>query len=103
MKRLADGTINKTKFDIAVENLIETCGFDKSESGSEAFVDLLLGCLFDVTDRIEISHASGLCWDACHDLAHELEKYSGSPCPNCAAEAKEEQTDLKLVEKDVVQ
>lgn len=100
MKLLPNGTVEKTKFDIAVENLIETCGFDKSESASEAFADLLLGCLFDVTDRIEISHASGLCWDACHDLARELEKFSPTLCPHCATETK---ADLKLVDKDVVQ
>ncbi len=58
--------------DKAVENLATACGFDKSESASEAFYELLREAVNNLDGVIEQSHKEGLCYDMTHALSCEL-------------------------------
>jgi len=53
----------KTNIETAVHNLIEACGFDKSESATEAFYFMLRDAMDNLAGEIEKSHANGLCLD----------------------------------------
>lgn len=58
--------------DKAVENLVDACGFDRSESASEAFYYLLKQAVENLDGSIEESHEEGLCMDMTHCLSGEL-------------------------------
>ena len=53
----------KEAFIQAVRHLVRECNFDNSESGSEAFLDLLLDAARLVQQDVIESHRSGLCLD----------------------------------------
>jgi hypothetical protein len=62
------------QFEGLLRELGRLCGFDKSESGTEAFVDRLFTCAFHVLREIQKSHTQGLCLDASQTLAVRLEE-----------------------------
>lgn len=68
-----------TRIDKAVENLVSACGFDKSESASEAFYYMLKDAVENLAGEIEKSHAEGLCMDMTHCLASELAFLMAAP------------------------
>ena len=67
------------QIDKAVENLVTACGFDNSESASEAFYYMLRDAVNNLAGEIEKSHAEGLCLDMTHSLASELTFLMASP------------------------
>lgn len=75
------GLYRSDALDLAVENLATACGFDKSESASEAFYYLLQEAIEQLDGTIETSHEEGLCYDMTHALSGTLrdllEKRSG--------------------------
>jgi hypothetical protein len=66
------GTYRPDAIDIAVENLVTACGFDKSESASECFYSLLQEAVDELDGTIEKSHDEGLCYDMTHALSGTL-------------------------------
>lgn len=58
--------------DLAVENLVKACGFDKSESSSERFYYLLQEAIDTLDGTIEESHEEGLCYDMTHALSSTI-------------------------------
>jgi hypothetical protein len=67
----------ETTIGTAVKALMVACGFDNSESGTEAFLSMLLRACRVVEKNITQSHKEGLCWDAQHDLAGQLDEAVG--------------------------
>lgn len=65
-------SVKSDELDKAVENLATACGFDKSESASEAFYDLLKQAVDNLDGLVELSHNDGLCMDMTHALSREL-------------------------------
>lgn len=65
-------TIKNDPIRSAVANLIEVCGYNKSESASEWFLVLLADAVDSVSLEVEESHKDGLCLDVTSALASEL-------------------------------
>jgi hypothetical protein len=63
-----------SKIDIAVENLMKSCGDFKGESGTEEFYHLLKQAVKNVNNDLKRSHRDGLCLDMVHALSSELSK-----------------------------
>lgn len=61
-----------TRINEAVNNLISTCGFDRSESSTEIFYYMLYGVLKSLRGTIEKSHKEGLCIDMAAAISWEL-------------------------------
>lgn len=62
------------KFEVAVSKLCEVCGFENSESGTEAFLDLLADAVKRTKKARTQSHLQGLCLDCQADLGGQLEE-----------------------------
>ena len=58
----------------AIRQVVALSGFDRSESGSEAFLFALTSAADKVALDVEDSHNDGLCYDTTVGLANELEK-----------------------------
>jgi hypothetical protein len=71
------GTYRPDAIDIAVENLVTACGFNKSESASEDFYYLLQEAVDELDGTIEQSHEEGLCYDMTHALSGTLRDILG--------------------------
>jgi hypothetical protein len=65
---------HQEEFEGLLRELRRLCGFDKSESGTEAFVDRLFTCAFHVLREIQKSHTQGFRLDASRALAARLEQ-----------------------------
>ena len=62
------------KFEVAVSKLRVVCGFENSESGTEAFLDLLAEAVKRTKKARTQSHRQGLCLDCQADLGGQLEE-----------------------------
>lgn len=67
----------------AVNNLIRTCGFDRSESSTEIFYYMLSDVVRSLKGTIEKSHKQGLCIDMAAAISWELsERIRDDIAPN---------------------
>jgi hypothetical protein len=69
--------IHDTKVHVAMKSLAEACHFDNSESGSEAFLELLHQVAKNVKREVKQSHKDGLCLDCYTAMASDLAEQTG--------------------------